>query len=409
MVDKKSREQGTPDGLQVRNPRAAGIDIGSRQHWVAVPGGSGEQLVRSFESFTADLSRLADWLRECGVNTVAMESTGVYWIPLFDVLEERGFEVLLVNAAHIRNVPGRKTDVRDCQWIQQLHSYGLLRGSFRPTADILELRAYMRHRDTLVESAARHVLHMQKALMQMNIQIHHVLADITGVTGMRILRALVGGQYDPQALAEHRDPRCRASREKIAAALRGTYKTEHLFALKQALSLYDNYQQNLQECDHRIEAKLSELAAASASIAEPPPPRKRRKPCGHEPAFEIRSPLYRVLNGVDLTQVPGIGHHTALNILGEIGTDITRWPTADHFASWLNLSPGSKITGGKSLTGRRPPSKSRTGQLLRQAATSVGRTATALGAFYRRLGARAGKARPSLPPPASWPSSSTIS
>ena len=394
MIEKKRARRRALDGLQVRNPNAAGIDIGSRQHWVAVPEGSCDEPVRSFDSFTAGLHELAEWLAECGVDTVAMESTGVYWIPLYEILEERGFEVLLVNAAHVRNVPGRKTDVRDCQWLQQLHSYGLLRASFRPDAEIVELRSYLRHRDMLVASAGRHILHMQKALTLMNVQIHHVLADITGVTGMRILRSLVAGEYDPISLAEHRDPRCRSSKERITAALHGNYKTEHIFALKQALNLYDSYKQNLVECDARIEQKLSALAELAQVPNDPLPRAKtRRKPCGNEPTFSVRGPLHRLFGGVDLTQIPGIAAQTALSLTSEIGTTVERWPTAKHFTSWMNLAPGSNITGGKSLSGKRPHANNRAGQLLRQSASSVGRTNTALGAFYRRLAGRQGKGK----------------
>jgi hypothetical protein len=246
----------------------------------------------------------------------------------------------------------------------------------------------------LVASAGRHVRHMQKALTQMNVQVHHVLADITGVTGMRILRSLVHGEYDPATLAEHRDPRCRASKARITAALHGNYKAEHIFALKQALNLYDSYKENLAECDARIEQKLSALAQSAETPGEPLPRAKtRRKPCGNEPTFSIRPPLHRLFGGVDLTQIPGVAAQTALALTSEIGTTVERWPTAKHFTSWMNLAPGSNITGGKSLSGKRPHAKNRAGQLLRQSASSVGRTNTALGAFYRRLAARQGKGK----------------
>jgi transposase len=378
--------------LQICHPDAAGIDIGSREHWVAVPEDRDEETVRAFGTFTSDLHRLADWLKECGVTTVAMESTGVYWVPLYEILEERGFEVVLVNATHLRNVPGRKSDVRDCIWIQELHTYGLLRGSFRPGAEIVELRAYLRHRQMLVESAARHIQHMQKALMQMNIQVHHVLTDITGTTGMRIVRGLVAGQHDPKELAEHRDARCAASKDEIAAALAGNYKPEHLFALEQALSLYDAYQTHLRECDRRIESQLAAIAACCA--AGPLPALRKAKREGKDsPKFDIRGPLQRITGGVDLTEAPGIASTTALNILAEVGPDMGRWPTAKHFASWMNLAPGTTKTGGKLKTGRRPPARSRVGYLLRQAAVSVGKTTSALGGFYRRLSARCGKGK----------------
>lgn len=386
--------QGKRRKLQVCHPDAAGIDIGSREHWVAVPEDRDADSVQPFGTFTSDLHRLVDWLVACGIKTVAMESTGVYWVPLYEILEARGFDVLLVNATHVRNVPGRKSDVRDCVWIQELHTYGLLRASFRPTAEIVELRAYMRHRQMLVESAARHIQHMQKALTLMNVQIHHVLSDITGATGMRIIRAVVAGQRDPNELASYRDRRCSATEGDIAKALTGNFKEEHLFALKQALSLYDTHQAHIAECDDRIEKKLNELAAATDTADAPRRPLGRRKPEGKDaPKFDVRGPLHKVAGGVDLTEVPGIASTTALNLLAEIGPDMARWPTDKHFTSWLNLAPGTTKTGGKLKSGRRPVAKSRAGLLLRQTAASVSRTSTALGAFYRRLAARCGKGK----------------
>ncbi len=391
MIQKKRQKR---DALEVRNPNAAGIDIGSRQHWVAVAAHQDEEPVRAFGTTTNDLLRLAEWLRQCGVTTVAMESTGVYWVPLYEVLEEAGFEVLLVNATHARNVSGRKSDTKDCQWIQQLHTYGLLRASFRPTASLVELRSYMRHRDMLIASAARHIQHIQKALMLMNVQIHHAVADVTGVTGMRIVRAIVAGEHDPVALAKHRDPRCRVSEAKLVDALRGNYKPEHLFSLKQALRLYDTYLQVIAESDSRIERVLNALAERCAPPAAPPPaPKRRNRPRGTQPTFEIRQPLHRLCGGADITQLDGIAPLTALQFLSEVGTDPTRWPTAKHFTSWLNLAPATKITGGKPLRTHRPTLKNRAGALLRMAAVSVGRTSTALGAFYRRIAANRGKGK----------------
>lgn len=386
----RKKGQGRAQELPVLHAHAAGIDIGSRSHWVAVPADHDDQPVREFGSFTGDLNRLADWLASCGVKTVAMESTGVYWIPLFEVLEERGFEVLLANAAHLRNVPGRKSDVLDCQWIQRLHSFGLLRGSFRPGAEIVELRAYMRQRERLVQDAARHIQHMEKALLEMNLQIHHVLSDLTGVTGMSIVNAIMAGERDAQTLAALRDPRCKQPEERIAAALQGNYKREHLFVLEQALTAYNLHQSLLKQCDARINEKLTELSERCEQPAEPCPPRRHGSAHGNQPKFAIQSPLHRVCGNVDLTQIPGIAPATALNLVAEIGTDMSRWPTDKHFTSWLNLAPGTKITGGKSHGGRRGPSKNRAGLVLRQAAVSVGRTTTALGGFYRRLAAHRG-------------------
>lgn len=385
---KKKKSSGAVAAMGVMRPHAAGIDIGSRSHWVAVPADRDEMPVREFGGFTDQLYRLADWLKSCGIETVAMESTGVYWIALYDVLESRGFEVLLVNASHLRNVPGRKSDVKDCQWLQQLHSYGLLRGSFRPPQEVLELRAYMRQRERLIQGAVQPVQHMQKALLEMNLQVHHVLSDLTGSTGMAIVRAIVAGERDGHKLAEHRDRRCRQSKEQIAKALQGTYKKEHVFALTQALRLYDVYQEQLQACDNEIERKLSEMAERRPTPSEPCPKPRHGAPKNNQPRFEIQSPLHRICGGVDLTQVHGLAPATALNVLSEVGQDMSRWSTEKHFTSWLNLAPGTRITGGKSQSGRRGPSKNRAGLALRQAAVSVGRTDTALGAFYRRHASR---------------------
>jgi transposase len=384
---KKGTKKTTPLAPLV-NRRAAGIDIGSTFHVVAVPQELDAQPVRSFRSFTADLNALADWLVRLGITTVAMESTGVYWIPAFEILEARGLEVVLVNARDAKNVPGRKTDINDAQWIQQLHSYGLLRASFRPGAQIVALRAYLRHRERLLEYAASHVQHMQKALMQMNLQLHHVVADVTGVTGMKILREIVAGETDPGTLAAYRDVRCKASVETIRDALTGHYRPEHVFALRQALELHDFYQAKLSDCDVEIERALQALPRGP-DAATPPRARQRQK---NEPRFEVRSILNTLL-GVDLTEIHGLGPYSVLRIFAECGSDMTRWPTAKHFTSWLTLAPGNKISGGKVLSAKTRRSANRATVLLRLAAVSVSRTATALGAFFRRLAARVGKAK----------------
>ena len=382
-----------PSLLERLTPNAAGIDCGAAEHYVAVPADRDAAPVRSFKSFTTDLHRLADWLLACGVTTVAMESTGVYWIPLYEILEARGLDVMLVNAQHVKNVPGRKSDVVDCQWLQQLHSVGLLRGSFRPTAAIAALRAYLRHRETLVQSAATHVQRMQKALVQMNLQLAVVISDITGVTGLRMVRSIVAGQTDPRALAQHRDPRCQASEADIIAALTGHYRPEHVFVLQQNLELFDAYQRQLAACDAAIEAHVDALAAQAPAPAGPlPGPRTRRKPRDNEPRFDIRTPLHQ-LTGVDLTQIDAIGPYSALRLLAEIGTDMRRWPTEKHFTSWLTLAPHNKISGGRLLSSKTLPSANRAAGILRMAAMSLGRTETALGAFYRRLAFRVGKAK----------------
>jgi transposase len=377
--------------LSTINPDAAGIDVGSTVHVVAVPADRDDTPVRTFRTFSGELHRLADWLREAGITTVAMESTGVYWIPVFEILEGHGFEVLLVNARDVKNVPGRKTDVNDAQWLQQLHQHGLLRASFRPRDGVVRLRAYLRHRERMVDYAASHIQHMQKALMQMNVQLHHVVSDITGVTGMRIIRAIVSGTHAPAALAEFRDVRCAASEETIREALTGNYRREHVFALRQALELYDVHQAKIAECDTEIEAVLRTLNEARATPDEPLPSVRHAKG-RNEPEFDARPALYTLL-GADLTQIHGFGAYTVLRLVAECGDDMRKWPTAKHFTSWLSLAPGNKISGGRLLSSKTRRSSNRAAALLRIAAVNVGRTQTALGAFYRRLAARTGKAK----------------
>jgi transposase len=381
------------NALPVVHRRAAAVDIGATFHVVAVPAAMDPEPVRSFKSFTADLHNLADWLVALGITTVAMESTGIYWVPLFEILEARGLEVLLVNAHDVKSVPGRKTDVNDAQWLQRLHEHGLVRGSFRPRKELAALRAYLRHRENLVVYASSHIQHMQKALMQMNLQLHHVVSDITGATGMAILRSIVAGEHDPAVLVKHRDTRCKATTQEIASALTGHYQDEHLFALQQAIELYDVYQSKILACDAKIEALLKRLAVTSEEGARPPAPKRQRtKVQRNEPRFDVRGTLFSLL-GADLTQIDGLGPHAALALVGECGDDMKRWPTHKHFVSWLSLSPGSKVSGGKVLSSRTRPSSNRAAALFRMCALSVGRSDTALGAFYRRLGARIGKAK----------------
>ena len=328
----------SPALLERINRNAAGIDCGAETHYVAVPPDRAAPPVRAFPTVTGRLHELADWLRACGVTSVAMESTGVYWIPLFEILEARGLAVVLVNARSVKHVPGRTSDVMDCQWLQELHSVGLLRGSFRPTAAIAALRAYLRHRETLVRAAATHVQRMQKALVQMNLRLTLVLSDITGATGLRILRDIVDGQTDPGHLAQHRDPRCQASEAEILAALTGHYRPEHLFVLRQNLELFDAYQRQLAACDAAIEAHVGTLCAQAPARPDPlPAPRIRQKPRANEPRFEIRAPLHQ-LTGVDLTQIDAIGPSGALRLLGEIGTDMSRWRPPGSWPLLLSLS-----------------------------------------------------------------------
>lgn len=376
--------------LSVLQPQAAGIDIGADHHWVCVPAENPDP-VRQFKCFTADLQALADWLVACDITTVAMESTGVYWIPLFQILESRGLAVCLVNARHVKTVPGRKSDVLDCQWLQQLHSYGLLASSFRPTADICVLRSYIRQRENLIRSSSVHIQRMQKALNEMNIQLHRVISDITGKTGMKIIRAILAGERDPLKLSELRDPRIKASPEKIAAALQGDYRAELLFILQQEVTLYETYCQQIQAGDVRIEQYLRQFEP-KVNLDEQPLPalkRRRKKSYGNEPSFDLTTYLYQI-SGVDFTQIDGIGALSALNILSEVGLDPSRFPGVKHFTSWLGLCPGSRITGGKVKSSRTRRVVNRAANAFRMAAQSLANSQSALGAFYRRLRNRLG-------------------
>jgi transposase len=374
--------------LECINLNAAGIDIGSRSHFVAVPLDRDPQPVQEFPAFTADLQRLADWLAHCAITTVAMESTGVYWIPLFELLESRGFDVKLVNSHHVKNVPGRKTDVVDCQWIQQLHTFGLLSGSFRPDDEICVLRAHMRQRDNLTRYAGAHIQHMQKALNQMNIQLHHVVSDLTGVTGMKIIRAVLAGERDPRVLAEHRDRRCKNPVETIAKALQGNWREEHLFSLRQAVELFDVYQQKINDCDQAI-ARVFDALERQTDQATPKP--VRRQICSRNtPDINLHERLFQ-LAGVDLTRIDTLNPHSVLKILSETGIDMTRWPSAKHFASWLGLSPGNRVSGGKRIgKSKTTPSANRAAAAFRMAAQSLHASQSALGGFFRRQKARLG-------------------
>jgi transposase len=378
--------------LATIHPAAAAIDIGATMHVAAVGPDRDTEPVQTFRTFTDDLHRLADWFARCGIKTIVMESTGVYWIPVFEILEQRGFEVMVVNARDAKHVPGRKTDVSDAEWLQRLHAYGLLRASFRPQAEIAGLRAYLRQRERLLDYAAAHIQHMQKALMQMNLQLHHVVTDITGVTGMTIIRTIVAGERDPSVLATHRERGCRASVETISQALVGNYREEHVFALTQALELYDVYQAKVAACDKQIEAILQQLKKSAAPPVSKLLPARHRARSGNTMIFDARAALYAIL-GVDLTLINGLGPYLALKLVGECGTNLTAWPTAKHFTSWLGLAPHNKISGGKVLSSKTRRTNNRAASLLRLAAVSVGRTDTALGAFYRRLSARVGKAK----------------
>jgi transposase len=375
------------------NLHAAGLDIGAEEIYACVPVDRDEQSVRVFPTFTVDLHALADWLEACQIETVAMESTGVYWIPIYEILESRGFDVYLVNARHLKNVPGRKTDILDCQWIQQLHTYGLLRASFRPSEEICALRALARHRDNLIRYRAAHIQHMQKALQLMNVKLTMVVSDITGVTGLDIIRAIVAGERDPHRLARFRQPGCAKSEEEIAKALQGNYKPEYIFILKQALSQYDFYLRQIQECDAEMEAMYADLPPSDPDeTGSPPPKRKREKRRKNQAHFDLASSLYRIV-GVDLTAIDGIDALTAHAIITEIGIDVNAWPTVKHFTSWLGLSPHNDKSGGKLLRSRTKKTQNRANLAFRLAAHSLTRSDTALGAFYRRMKARHGPAK----------------
>jgi transposase len=361
-----------PKHLEHLNEYAAGIDIGSKSHFVAVPEGVDQNPVREFSTFTGDLEELARWLISCGITTVAMESTGVYWIPVFEILESHGLEVKLVNARHVKNVPGRKSDVLDCQWLQQLHTYGLLRGAFRPVDQVCTLRAYVRQRSTLVRSAASYIQRMQKALTQMNLLLHNVVTDITGATGMRIIKAILDGKRDPDTLAAMRDVRCKQSAATIARSLKGNYRPEHLFSLRQAVELYEIYQTKIADCDRQILEQLKSF--------DPP---------DDMPRITVEDALVR-MSGVDLTSIDGIDTTTALKIVAEIGTDMSRWKSSKHFASWLGLSPGTKVSGGKVLSSATKPVANKAAQALRMAAFTLFNSKSALGAYLRRQRARLG-------------------
>ena len=376
-----------PAGLSQLNLNAAGIDVGATSHFVAVPADRAEQPVQEFAAFTADLYRLADWLTECRVKAVAMESTGVYWIPLFGVLEERGFRVMLVDPRRIKNVPGRKTDVLDCQWLQQLHTYGLLSGAFRPDGDIRRLRSYLRQRAMLVEYASHHIQHMQKALTQMNVKLQHVIRDITGKTGMDIIEAIAVGERDPRQLARLRDKRIRADEATIAKSLQGHWREEHIFELTQALELYRAYHVKIAECDREIEVRLEQFE--DRSDGEPPAPNGKKRNQGNAPRFDVQGQLYR-MTGVDLTRIDGVDAYTALKVVSEVGTDMTKWESAKHFASWLGLSPNNRITGGRVMSSKTKPSANRAAAALRLAANALHRSNSALGAFLRRKKAHLG-------------------
>ena len=385
------RGQHLPKHLEMLNPDAAGIDIGAHHHYVSIPEDRGEKPVRRFGCYTPQLQEMAQWLTQSGVKTVVMESTGVYWVPVFRVLESYGLEVLLVNPRHVKYVPGRKTDVADCQWLRQLHTYGLLRGAFVPPQEVAAMRTYWRQRKELVASASREIQHMQKALTQMNVQLHVVLSDITGVSGMKILRAIAAGQHDPIELAKLANAQVRSSREEIAQALSGHYTPEHLFVLQQALELFDTFQAKIEQCDRQLAAYLGGFESKAAPETLPPHPKRskrgtRRK---NEPHFDLRAELWRI-TGVDFSRIDGVDSMVAFTVLSEIGFDVNAFPTEDQFVSWLGLCPHNDITGGKVKRRRTRRVVNRAADALRIAAQTLWHSKSYLGACYRRFAGRLG-------------------
>jgi transposase len=369
------------------NPNAAGMDLGSREHWVAVPEGRDVQSVRCFGTCTPDLEELAQWLKKCGITSVAMEATGVYWIPVFQLLERSGFEVVLVNARQTKNVAGRKSDVSDCQWIQRLHTYGLLGASFRPADPYCVVRSYLRYRDELVGARSTQTQHMQKALQQMNVQLMQVLSDINGLSGLTIIEAILNGERHPLKLAAMVDRRVKSTQSAIAKALIGDYRAEHLFQLKTAFELYHTYEAKITACDEELARELGKLPDRVDVKLKPLPAKTNHKPIDENFRLGLCLKL-----GVDLTAIEGIGALVALTTLTEVGPDLSRFKTEKHFTSWLGLCPDNRISGGKVLSCRTRRVVNRLSDALRLAATTLERSQSGLGAYYRRMKAKLGAA-----------------
>jgi transposase len=377
--------------LEVVHPDAAGIDIGNEFHYVAVPPSRDAQPVRRFGCTTAELKAMADWLKQCGIRTIAMQSTGVYWIAVFDILEQAGLEVYLVNARDTKNLPGRKSDVQESQWLMKLHTYGLLRNSFRPTLEIRTMRTYWRQRNDLVQSAGRHIQRMQKALTQMNIQLANVLSDVSGTTGQAIITAILRGERDPHKLAELRDPRVKASEEQIAQSLEGNWQPDLLFVLKQEQDGYEFCQKQMAECDRQLAQYLQQREDRSQGAPLPEEKRKERlkKKKGNKPQFDLREGLFR-LTGTDLTRIDSIDVMTATAIVSEAGYDMSKWETEHHFVSWLRLCPDNRISGAKIIGKGRLPTNNPISIALKMAASSLRLSDTYLGAQFRRLRTKLG-------------------
>src|SRR5262250_3391674 len=377
--------------LEVVHPDAAGIDIGNESHYVAVASTRDSQPVRRFGCTTAELKAIADWLKQCKIQTIAMQSTGVYWMSVYDILEEAGFEVYLVNARDTKNLPGRKTDVQESQWLMKLHTYGLLRNSFRPSQEIRTMRTYWRQRNDLVRAAARHIHRIQKALTQMNIQLANVLSDVSGMTGQAIIKAILAGQRDPHKLAAFRDPRVKASEEQIARSLEGNWQQDLLFVLKQEQDGYEFCQRQMTECDQQLSHYLEQREDRSQAAPLPEEKRQQRlkKKKGNKPQFDLREGLFR-MTGTDLTQIDCVDVMTAATIISEAGWDMSKWETENHFVSWLRLCPDNRISGEKIIGKGRLPTNNRVTTALKMAASTLWASDTYLGAQFRRLKAKLG-------------------
>ncbi len=392
----KGMEEAHPfAGMSQGNKDAAGVDIGAEEIIACVSGDEAMQIVKAFGNYTVDLQNIGKWLQEHNVKTVAMESTGVYWISLFEELERQGFECLLISSRSLRRVPGRKSDIQDAQWIQTLHSYGLLESSFRPQAELVALRTLLRHRSQLLEHRSPHIQHMQKALLQMNVQLSQALSDVTGETGLAIIRAIVAGEREPEKLAAMRDRNCKKSEEEIGKALTGTWREEHLFIVKQSLEMYDFYTKQVEECDAEIDRMYALIRPDwEAGELQPLPQKKRNSHSKNAPknTQDIRQHLKRI-SGVDLSVVDGIGVSLAQTVIMEVGTDMGKFPSEKHFCSWLGLAPKHEISGAKVLKNKTMKTKNRAGQAFRMAAQSVKRADCVFGSLYRRLKSRLDKAQ----------------
>ena len=393
----KLKPQDCTVGLQIVHPKAAGIDVGNEEHWVAVPPGLDEHPVQSFGCFTRDLEEMADWLVGCGIETVAMQSTGVYWIALYDILSQRGIRVFVVNAQDTKNLPGHKTDIQECQWLLKLHTYGMLKNSFRPEEEILVMRTYWRQRQQHIADASRCIQHMQKALTQMNVQLANVISDISGDTGLAILQAIVAGERDPHKLAKLRDPRVKASEEMVAKSLEGNWRPELVFILKQELDSYKNFQTRIAECDKSLKQHYETMEAKGNPNLLPPVRRDKRARGNVPEGFDLREELYR-MSGVDLTEIDGVNVLTAQTMFAEVGCDMSRFATEAHFVSYLGLRPRNKVSGGKIVGREKSKSKNRAGLALQFAAGTLLKSETYLGAQYRRFRTRLGspKARKAM-------------